>query len=138
MNFEFALARGLDKTNESFLPQDVADMMYTSVIGVAMMTLQNAWISTLQKDANQINDDYNHYAGDSSAQSEHLQLDQMQYEVDNAEMNTQVGIFQSMFDGAKQQTTNDTNSESNFTLLANAVLSIPSSTFNLINGYSKI
>jgi len=132
MNFEIAVAMGLDKTNETFLPKDVADMMYTTAIGMAMMNLQNAWTTILQKDLGNLNDDYAKYAGDPQEQSAHLQADQMQYKIDSADMDAATSRFRSTFDAAKQQVTADTENEKNFTTVDTDVTSIASTMTNLI------
>jgi len=66
-NFEVVIATALDKSNQTFIPKDIADMMYTTAVGVAMMKLQNAWVKVLQDDLTQLNDDYANYAGDSGS-----------------------------------------------------------------------
>lgn len=132
MNFEFAVAHGLDKTNQTFLPQDMADMMFTSAIGISMMTLQNAWTTITQHDLDVLNDDYAKYAGDSEAQSAHLQADQMQYKIDSSAMDSATSEYRSTFDAAKQQVTSDTENEKNFTSVDTSVTSIASTVTNLV------
>ena len=132
MNFEIAVARGLDKANQTFLPKDVADMMYTTAIGMAMMKLQNAWSGMLTQDINQYNSDSANPDWDDTTRNEHLQTDQMRYKIDSSDMDAATSRFRSTFDGAKQQVTADTENEKNFTQLNTVVTSIASTVTRLV------
>ena len=136
MAFMMKITSSISKMQDTMYPQQTADSMGTMSLGLLLMTLQNAWTKILQTDVDTINKDALKYPTDPQKRDRVMQADNLAYKIDNAKMDSETGLFRSIFDSAKQQVTQDTQNEKNFSQTQTVVTSISSSETNLIQGAS--
>ena len=122
----------IDKGNIADYQLQVANMMTTIPIGMAMMELQNAFNKILDADVSQITQDSTKYPNDPSKRSALIQSDELKYKLDNAKMDSSTAEYRTLFDTSKQQVTSDVEAQKNIVQLDNSVNGIMSTSANLV------
>lgn len=132
MSFLYRVTSADAKMQETMYPIEAADMMYAAVVGILMMSVQNAYTKILQDDVAKFTEDEAKYGSDSEKLSAHLQADQVLYQTDSSKMQAATNENRGLFDAEKQQVTTDTGNEKSFTQVINFVTSIMSTETNLV------
>ena len=122
----------IDKGNQADYQLQVADMMTTIPIGMAMMKLQAAFTKLLNEDVSKITEDSGKYPSDPGKRSALIQADELNYKLDNAKMDSETSAFRSLFDTSKQQVTTDVEAQKNIVQIDNSVVSLMSTSANLV------
>ncbi|WP_420422083.1 hypothetical protein [Simkania sp.] len=127
----------IDKGNIADYQLQVANMMTTIPIGMAMMELQNAFNKILEGDVSKITQDSTKDPNDPSKRSALIQADELQYKLDNAKMDSSTAEYRTLFDTSKQQVTSDVEAQKNIVQLDNSVNGIMSTSANLVQRRSS-
>ncbi|CCB89844.1 hypothetical protein [Simkania negevensis] len=126
------VVEAIDNNNISGDKAQIADMMLTIPIGMAMMNLQNAFTKILDNDVSTITDDSTKWPDDPSRRSAQLQKDELNYQLDSTRMDSSTSQFRTLFDTSKQQVTSDVESQKNIVQLDDSVNSVMSTSANLV------
>lgn len=126
------VVQAIDRGNLADYQLQVANMVESISIGMLMMKLQQAFTKLLNEDVSKITEDSAKYPTDPGKRSLILQADELQYKLDNAQMDTETESSRTLFDTAKQQVTNDVEAQKNIVSIDESIVSLQSTATNLI------